>query len=75
MDLENNREVEIFDGAYKLGFHAGQLAWKKELIADYQQMMASLGGEWIAVKRGNISLEEYESVQTERNDDNGHKKA
>ena len=57
-----NREVEIFDSGYNLGFRAGQLSWRKQMIAENQYILASAAGTRIAVGRGNIDLDEYSHV-------------
>lgn len=62
MKIHTDREIEIFDSAYKLGFHAGQLDWRKHMIAGSHCVHAATAGERIAVLRGNIGLEEYSQV-------------
>ena len=70
MKIHTDREIEIFDAAYKLGFHAGQLDWRKHMIADSQRRLASIGGEQIATRRGNISLEEYGELLNLKEEEN-----
>ena len=70
MEILTNREVEVFDSGYKLGFHAGQLAWRKRMTADSQRRLASIGGEQIATRRGNISLEEYGELLNLKEEEN-----
>lgn len=66
MRINTNREVEIFDNAYRLGFQAGQIGWRRYMIAKSMYLLASGAGALIAVKRGNISLEEYSSHGKEK---------
>lgn len=62
MKTLTNREVEIFDFGYNLGFRAGQLNWRKQMIAGSHRVHAAAAGERIAVLRDNIGLEEYSQV-------------
>ena len=57
-----NDEVVAFDRGYKLGFRAGRLERCRYSIAMLQYSWAITGGISIALKRGNISLEEYERI-------------
>lgn len=41
MRINTNREVEIFDQAYRLGFRAGQLDWRAYIIAENYYIQAS----------------------------------
>lgn len=59
MKINTNREVEIFDQAYRLGFQAGQLDWWRHTIEGHQRVGAEMAGHRIAVIRGNISPAEY----------------
>ncbi len=62
MKIHTDREMKIYNIAYKLGFWAGQLAWRQYAIDDSYFIRASSIGAQIAVRRGNISLEEYRQV-------------
>jgi len=62
MKIDTNEKIELWNYAYRLGFHAGQLDWRKQMIADYQFVQASMAGQMIAVHRNNISLEEYAQI-------------
>jgi len=52
-------EIVAFDHGYRLGFRAGQLNWRKQMIDGKCYIEASHGGAQIAIFRGNISLDEY----------------
>jgi len=69
MRIITDHELELYDWAYRTGFRAGQLAWRRKMIADHQCMHGELAGHRIAVTRGNISVEEYAQLWKEIGND------
>lgn len=57
-----DNEITAFDHGYRLGFRAGQLERRRYSIAMLQYSWATTAGISIALKRGNISHEEYERI-------------
>jgi len=62
MTIDNDREVKVFDHAYRLGFRAGQLDWRRQMIANAQRTEAYMGGVQIALFRNNLDVEEYTRI-------------
>lgn len=62
----NNEEIIAFDQGYRLGFRAGELNWRKHLIAENQCIQAEMAGIRISITRGNVSLEEFQQCELRR---------
>lgn len=61
-----NEEIIAFDQGYSLGFRAGQLYWRQQMIEGNHRIQAEMAGIRISVTRGNVSLEEYEQCELRR---------